>query len=207
MDITRIYIDGFNLYYGALKRTPFRWLNPLLMCSHLLPKLDIQYIKYFTARVRPRGNPQKPVRQQTYFRALNTIPNFEIIFGHFLSHKISMPLAECPPKKQEYVTVIKTEEKGSDVNMASHLINDGYKGLYDVAILVTNDSDLVEPIRIVRDDLGLKVGILNPHSRASRSLVGVASFNKTIRQGVLRSSQFPDVLVDANGTINKPISW
>ena len=125
MDSARVYIDGFNFYYGALKRTPFRWLNPLQMCSHLLPKMDIQYIKYFTARIRPRDDPQQPARQQHYFRALETIPNFEIILGHLLSHKISMPVADCPPGMQQYVTVIKTEEKGSDVKLASHLINDG----------------------------------------------------------------------------------
>ena len=53
-----------------------------------------------------------------------------------------MPVASSLLKKPKYVNVMKTEEKGSDVNIAAHLINDGYKGLYQVAILVTNDSDL-----------------------------------------------------------------
>ncbi|MBI4642067.1 MAG: NYN domain-containing protein, partial [Candidatus Tectomicrobia bacterium] len=69
---TYIYIDGFNLYYGALKGTPYKWLNVAELCRQLLhPKHDIQAIKYFTAYVHPRPHdPGQLVRQQTYLRAL-----------------------------------------------------------------------------------------------------------------------------------------
>lgn len=65
-----------------------------------------------------------------------------------------------PPKR---VFVDKTEEKGSDVNIAAHLLRDAYNHAFEVAVLITNDSDLVEPVRIVRHELNLPVGILNPH--------------------------------------------
>ena len=119
-----------------------------------------------------------------------------------------MPLANSHPGKPKYVNVIKTEEKGSDVNIATHLINDGYKSLYQVAILVTNDSDLVEPIKIVKNDLKLRVGVLNPRPvTPSHELRKFAAFVKPIRQGVLAASQFPTNLKDGTGTFHKPPKW
>ncbi len=81
---TIVYVDGFNLYYGAVKDTSYKWLDLGRMCDLLLPPNDIQCIKYFTAHVSARPNdPAQPTRQDTYLRALRTIPNLEIIFGHF----------------------------------------------------------------------------------------------------------------------------
>ena len=166
-------------------------------------------MKYFTALVSARPNdPDQPTRQQIFLRALGTIPGLEIIFGHFLEHPRKMMLANSPPGNPQYVTVLRTEEKGSDVNLAAHLINDGYKGLYQVSILVTNDSDLVEPIKIVRNELHLPVGVLNPNpSQPSHELRKYASFVKPIRRGVLSASQFPASLRDGNGTFQKPPTW
>jgi uncharacterized LabA/DUF88 family protein len=205
---TNIYVDGFNLYYGALKGTPYKWLNVAKLCQALLPKNQIHRIKYFTAHVNPRPNdPAKHIKQQAYFRALRTLPNLEIILGHFLTQKCVMPLAGQHEGHPKFVKVIKTEEKGSDVNLAVHLLNDGHKRDYEVAVLITNDSDLLEAIRIVRYELRLPVGILNPYPRPSHSLQQHASFIKPIRKGALAASQFPDTLVDANGTFRKPASW
>ena len=72
---------------------------------------------------------------------------------------------------------------------------------------MSNDSDLLAPIQIVRGELGKSVGIINPQRKASRVLVREADFVKTIRSGVLRASQFPPSLTDANGTFSKPPEW
>jgi len=206
---TWVYIDGFNLYYGAVKDTPYKWLDLHRMCAMLLHNHEVTRIKYFTARVSARSDdPGKPTRQQIYLRALRTLPNLEIIFGRFLSHEVMMPLAQPILGGSRFVKVIKTEEKGSDVNIAAHLINDGYKKRYQAAVIVTNDSDLLEPIRIVRVELGLTVGVLNPHKNpTSRVLAQQASFVRQIRHGVLAASQFPDELTDAHGSFHKPGDW
>lgn len=115
-----------------------------------------------------------------------------------------MPSAKNPNKQ---VKVIKTEEKGSDVNIAAHLVNDGHRGRYEVAVLVTNNSDLLEPLKIVRYELNLPVGVINPQKKASRVLSKHASFIKPIRTWALKKSQFPPMLVDANGMFHKPASW
>lgn len=200
-----IYVDGFNLYYGALKNTPFRWLDIAKLCRLMLPRDTISQIKYFTALVNPRPtDPDQLTRQQIYLRALQTIPNLEIIYGHFLTHEIMMPLA---PPKNGYVKVIKTEEKGSDVNLALHLLSDGYKNAYDVAVIVSNDSDLLLPIQFAKKELGKKIGILNPQKHPSKVLTANADFVKNIRKGVLSKSLFPTSLFDSQGMLSKPAIW
>lgn len=205
---TFVYVDGFNLYYGSLRKTPHRWLNLEQLCRLLLPPNDVRRINYYTARVGPRpDDPDQPLRQQTYLRALGTLPTVRLHFGHYLSHAVSMPLASPAPAGPKFARVIKTEEKGSDVNLATHLVSDAYEDSFDCAVLITNDSDLRAPVELVRHRLGKQVGILNPHQHPAAVLTKAAHFVKTIRSGALRASQFPAVLSDARGTFSKPASW
>jgi hypothetical protein len=202
---TNVYVDGFNLYYGAIKGTPYRWLNPAEMCRLLLPHDQIRHIKYFTALVNPRPHDRdQRVRQETYLRALATLPQLSLIYGYFLTHEVTMPLAGG---KGGYARVIKTEEKGSDVNIAAHLLIDGFKNDYELAIVVSNDSDLLLPIRFVVEELHKPVGLLNPQKHPSVELSKYVTFIKQIRVGVLAKSQFPPTLTDHNGAFSKPASW
>jgi uncharacterized LabA/DUF88 family protein len=206
MPRVNVYIDGFNLYYGSLKKTPYKWLDVSKLCQLMLPSDTIQSIKFFTANVSARPHDKHlPVRQQIYFRALKTIPNLTIIRGHFLTHSVPMILTGSDPIKKVWVD--KTEEKGSDVNLATHLLHDGFTGLFDVAVLITNDSDLVEPVKLVRQVLHLPIGILNPHNRDSRELQQYATFVRRIRQRHLIASQFPDKITDSKGEFHKPQGW
>jgi len=134
-------------------------------------------------------------------------PHLEIILGHFLSHIRRMLLAYPPSVGSQYAEVLYTEEKGSDVNLATHLLVDAFRGRYEVAVVVTNDSDLAEPIRIVRQELGLDVIILNPQPKPSAELNRLATFIRPIRKGPLQASQFPNTMSDANGVFSKPTGW
>ena len=204
-----VYVDGFNLYYGAVKGTAYKWLDIQKMVQLILPKNQILKIKYFTALVNARPKDiDQPLRQQMYLRALRTIPGLEIIFGHFLTHSVRLPLANPIAGQNSYVEVIKTEEKGSDVNIATHLLHDGYQGAYGVAIVISNDSDLVEAIKIVRNELNKGVIVLNPRPNSpSQELKRSSTFVKDIRQGVLATSQFPNTMQDKNGIFTKPANW
>ena len=201
-----VYIDGFNLYYGALKGTPYKWLDLGCLCQTLLPGDTIVAIKYYTARVSARpGNLTAPTDQQMYLRALRTIPNLSITYGHFLTHSVRMTLTGVVPAQKVWVD--RTEEKGSDVNLAAHLVRDACTKQFDTAAIITNDSDLAEPVRIVRHEIGLPVGVLSPRPRHSAELQKVATFLKRIRQAQLVSCQFPVSLTDAQGAFHKPVSW
>lgn len=169
---TNVYIDGFNLYYGSLKGTPYKWLDIGKFCHQLLPM------------------------------HMHTIQS---IYGHFSTHSVPMILSGVAPAKKVWVD--KTEEKGSDVNLATHLLHDGFKGMFEAAVLVTNDSDLTEPVRVVRQVLNMPIGILNPHDRDSKTLQQHATFVKRIRQKHLIDSQFPDKLTDNKGEFHKPPGW
>lgn len=205
---TSVYIDGFNLYYGALKGTPFKWLDLRALCQAYLPNNDIDHIKYFTARISARPNdPLQPARQQAYLRALSTIPVVDIIYGHYLSHKVKARLANPEPGKNPYVDIIKTEEKGSDVNLAAHLLHDAHLDRFDIAVVVSNDSDLLEPIKLARGELGKSVGILNPQKKPSRAIVPHVDFIKQIRPGALAACQLPESISDEHGVVRKPQDW
>ncbi len=78
---------------------------------------------------------------------------------------------------------------------------------FEVAAMVTNDSDLLEPMRIVRTELNLPVGLVNLQTPPSFHLRAQATFMKTLRPGVLRASQFPSSPADAHGTFHKPEGW
>ena len=217
---TNVYIDGLNLYYRAVQGTQYKWLDIDALLKKMFPRNTMCKIKYFTSLVSSRPNdPGKPIRQQIYLRALRTFPNIEIIEGHFLTRKVRMPLVTPSPKGSKTVEVWKTEEKGSDVNLAVHLLNDAHNKDYEVAIVVSNDSDLGEALRIVTKDINLEVGVVFPAGaidtytgtryklRKSQMLLKYASFIREIRLGVLSCSQLPNTMTDANGTFRRPPEW
>ncbi len=205
---TYVYVDAFNLYFGCVKNTPYKWLDLSKLCAILLPQHQIERIKYFTAYVKALpNNPDAPRRQQSYIRALQTLSHFEIVYGHFLSHNVRMPLAHPIVGQPRTVEVLKTEEKGSDVNLAVQLLHDAYQNRYESAVVISGDSDLLSAVQIVKNELGKPVGVLNPQKRPSRMLQQHATFYKHIRPGVLAASQFPRVLKDQHGTFNKPLEW
>ncbi len=204
-DKTWVYIDSFNLYYGALnknRRVGLKWLDLQNWLSTIFPNNDIDKIKFFTARVSGKFNPQKPIRQEIYFRALKTLVNIEIFEGFFMF-----------PRKRVHITsdvdiyARIPEEKGTDVNLAIHLVHDACKKEFDTAIVVSNDSDLAEAVRIVTKEIKLKVGVLNPFSTFSRTLVRHATFRNPVRETALLKCQFPATLTDKIGTFYKPPNW
>jgi uncharacterized LabA/DUF88 family protein len=202
---TYIYIDGFNFYYLALKYSNFKWLDFKVLFQKLLsPQNDIVKIKYFTAHVSGKYNKEKPRKQNTYLNALQRhIPELEIIKGHFQTNEVYMPLAKQPYSK---VKVLKTEEKCSDVNLAVHMVNDAWKGLYDCAVVLSNDGELLEAFRIVHNELKLSIGLFTPDKvRTSKSLLRYTTFRKRIRKNVLKNSLLPNPI--PNTDICKPSNW
>lgn len=205
---TIVYVDGFNFYYGAVRGTPWKWLDPVALFLRVLgPQNALLKVKYFTARVRPSPHdPDVNVRQDAYLRALEAhCPLVELQFGHFLRHRVSMESANPPPPTSE---VWKTEEKGSDVNLALQVLNDAWLDAYDCAVVVSNDSDLAESLRLVKAQHGKVIGIVTPGApvrKTSRQLSQHADFIKPIRSWMLTSSQLPDPIPGT--TIHKPPRW
>ena len=211
--ITNVYIDGFNLYYRALRRHPqYKWLDLSKLIQVLLPGHQINRIRYFTAIIEERpGDPQQQYRQQVYLRALETIPNLSIHYGQFKTRNVWRRRARANSALDDPVLVKNTEEKRTDVNLASYLLMDGYDGDYEQAVVISNDSDLALPVEIVRDRLRRPVGVVNPNTTRSIltpvELREAATFLRQLRPNALRNSQFADSLVDGTGAFFKPGVW
>jgi len=157
---TIVYNDGFNLYCRALKGTSHKWPDVAAMSRAALPTTcQIERVNYDTAHVSGRTDPTSPARQHAYLRALSTVPGVVIHYGNFLVTQKWAGLVQPPQFRPSFTLpagaapqvayVWKTEEKGSDVNLGVHLVRDAFKGSFDLAAVLTNDTDLVEPIRIV----------------------------------------------------------
>ena len=162
------YIDGLNLYYGALRNRPaLKWVNPHRLLERLLPGLNVERIRYFsTLAISLAGDPERQRRQAVYFRALRTIPSLTIHEGRMaIRTKTGIMLPKSSPTQVATLEVF--EEKRTDVNIASHLLLDAFEGRYDTAVIVSNDSDLTTPIEMVVNRLGKRVITVNPY-RANR---------------------------------------
>mgnify|MGYP001573541298 CR=1 FL=1 len=207
---TIVYVDGFNLYY-ALKKHNAKWLDIGALCARLLTENDVVAIKYFTARVKSRvGDLDIHVRQNIYLEALRTNPKIEVIFGHFLTSNVWMVQTSDegkPINEIKKIQVIKTEEKGSDVNIATHLLIDGFQNKYDTAAVITNDSDLKLPIEKVKIELKKTIGVICPHEKPSKELLRSASFFKTIKPSTYLDCQLPDKIITNGRHIHRPEAW
>ncbi|MDX2224209.1 MAG: NYN domain-containing protein [Rhodospirillaceae bacterium] len=213
---TIVYVDSFNLYYRLLKQQPrFKWLNVCELARQVLrPSNQVTRVNFYTARVSGRRDPHAPARQQVYFDALATVPEISLHFGNFLMAEKWSELVHPPqfrpgttiaPPWPTVVRVLKTEEKGSDVNLAAHLVRDALTGAFDVAAVLSNDTDLVEPIRIVARECNLPVGLIAPVKKPAAGLVGVSSFVRHIRSHHLAVAQFHDPVPGT--AIRKPPTW
>lgn len=213
---TNVYIDGFNFYNGAVRHTPYKWLNIGALCQALLPGHTIHRIRYFTASVRAfPHDPQAPTRQEVFLRALRTVPNLTVHKdGWFTSHAVLLPqfpfAYRRPGAPPQFVQVQKMEEKRTDVDIASRLLIDTFDGDFDEAVVISNDSDLCLPVETVRVKFGKPITVINPHPAKSQSgqlRKAASSHVRTINKSVLARCQFPPKMTDANGTIAKPASW
>jgi uncharacterized LabA/DUF88 family protein len=205
-----VYVDGFNLYYRALRGTDVKWLNIRKLAESLLdPADEVEIIRYFTARVSPRaGDPDAPRRQQIFFSALATIPGFRFHYGRFLPKQKWRPIVHPSWAPAVKVEIHDTEEKGSDVNLASHLLNDAHHGRFDGALVMSQDTDLCEPIRMVKE-MGRPIGIAwLDGKQPSQRLVRASSFVRHVTYNRLKAAQFPPKIMGRRGLyIEPPQSW
>ena len=207
---TNVYIDGFNFYYGCVRHTEFKWLDFRALIRELYPELAFNTIYYFTAMIK--GDDEGHSRQKAYINVLKK-SNITVIEGVF-SKRIQKRDLATSKNKQQQVKIWNIEEKGSDVNIACQMIIDAYEDNCTDMLLVSNDSDLLMPIKQVKC-LGKQVYIAFPVAKScaknskkkerhiSASLKRAADSYKRITFQILKKSQFPDIVAG----IKKPAAW
>lgn len=165
------YVDGFNLYYGLRSKNwrKYYWLDLVGLSRSLMkPGQELVHVHYFSARIRGDGpNKVDAKRQSTYLDALAASSNLTIHFGHYLQKE-----RKC---RQCGATWKTDEEKMTDVNIASQLLEDGFDGKFTTALVVSGDSDLTTPINRLHNRFPqLKVIVVFPPNRRSQQLMKVA---------------------------------
>ncbi|MGQ9650234.1 MAG: NYN domain-containing protein [Phycisphaerae bacterium] len=202
-----VYIDGFNFYYGAVRGTPYKWLNLELLFRRLRQDDDLQAIYYFTALLDgPKGG-----RQKVYLRALATLPKVHVVLGKFKTKQIKCRVSACAfPGSRVFDA---PEEKRTDVNIALQMLNDMHHNRADRMVLVSGDSDLVPAVDLVKTESPRTQVIVYVPSRhvirgAAVELRAAANKHRTFPQQLLKVCQFPAELSDGRaGIIRKPPEW
>jgi hypothetical protein len=199
------YIDGFNLYFG-LKSKGWRryyWLDPRALVLNLLkPHQQVVAVKYFTARISSATHDrEKRKRQNTFLEAVETLADTSIYYGHYL------------PKRQTCFRCGATwdshEEKMTDVNIAVQMLNDAADDAFDVAMLISADSDLTAPVQAIRTRYPSKRVVLAcPPARQSKRLEAVAHACFRIGRKKIQDSQLPDEVMKPDGfVLKRPSKW
>lgn len=229
---TAVYIDGYNLYYGRLRGTSFKWLDVVNLFNTLLIQRDqnerISRINFFTAPALANFSSHGKASveaQSAYHRALKTMHRdlIEIVYGSHTFDKNGTLLPTFldgqPYDRTKRTRVWKLEEKKTDVNLAIRMYQDASKGLYDRIILVSNDSDTEPALQAIRDDYAhIMIGVVMPirpttknstsYRRASGSLSNLADWVvEYITDDQLIQAQLPDKIATNKKPILKPTHW
>jgi len=201
MDNVIAYIDGYNLYFGLREKgwKRFYWLNLQRLAELFLkPNQILIETIYFTTIVKRPDDKRR--RQQVFLEALQTLPNLSIFYGHFLSDSIT-----CRRCGHTYTT---HHEKMTDVNISVELMKDAFQDRFDLALLISADSDLVSPVRTVQQLFPQKKVItIFPPGRFSSALKSVSSGILRIGHVELSKSMFPDQVIKNGIILQRPVSW
>lgn len=213
-----VYIDGFNLYYGLFKHGPpvcrqYKRLNPFLLGQEMATRLklsgDVTRVRYFTSRAKHNPEePGQPTRQHMLVRAMETLPEINVHRGqHIDSIKRGFLVVDPDKAIRNFST---REEKGSDVSLGVFMTRDIALKEIDVALLVSNDSDLMNAVSVAEADFNTRVYIVSPQpsGNLSRKLREAASGLIIVDPDCLAKCWFAISVVDGLGRkIHKPDRW
>ncbi|MGN7189051.1 NYN domain-containing protein [Microbacterium enclense] len=211
-----VYVDGFNLYRRCLERYPeARWLDLPALMDELLPQHTVRHVHYFTALIRAGAgdDPKGPIRQQTYIRALESTGRVTTHYGAYRIDRRLMPKHPAEVGADGAlvrVAVRKTEEKGSDVNLAVRMLVDAHRRQADLYCMLTNDSDQVTTVRTLQEEVGVDVGWISPMPtlRQSKALQRTEPFFVAcVTPEALLSNQLPDTVAHGRQTLRRPATW
>lgn len=177
----------------------YKWLNLKSLSDNLLkPNQELSVVKYFTSRVS--NNPDKQKRQSTYLEALYSV-DIRIYYGNYQSDKVDC--RQCGNIWPVY------HEKMTDVNIATQILIDAFQDNFDMAMLISGDSDLVPPIKAVHQWFPKKrVFVAFPPKRHNSSVALVAKGSLTIGRRKLADSQFDIEVYKRDGfVLKKPKEW
>ena len=196
---TLAFIDGYNLYHGIdtinIKREGdwhhLKWLNlRSLINEFTTPNVHkIVGVRYFTAFAGWREESNK--RHKKYVRALDVV-GVEVIEGRFKSAYKKCSLCGAEHEKHE--------EKETDVNIALHMLDAAYRDEFDLAILMTGDTDLVPAIRMLKSRFSeKKIKVIAPPYRGNHQMRHIGDKYRVVELPHIEKNLLPDMLTAKNG--------
>lgn len=216
---TNVHIDGFNLYHGLFKHqrnscTPRdKWLDIRSLAEHLIPEdAKLHQVHFFTANLyRSKRNPDQNLRQDLYLRALASIPSVFIHRGKHIPVKRT-GFASRPTSKQlhmesnDLIQIETFEEKGSDVNLAVHLLDDAWSKSVECAVIISNDSDFISALNSARRHV--RVEVVSPQTTLSKQLRKSCDSWRILDPSILPDCRISNPRVLTDGTrLMMPRSW
>jgi 6-hydroxy-3-succinoylpyridine 3-monooxygenase len=218
---TIVYVDGYNLYYGLLRRSPYKWLDlfSLFQNNVLLSSTEVLEVRYYTAPVKGAmsDDPESPIRQRIYLQALKKMPphKVKIIEGSMMSSTPYQRLVDKIPAAPELesVKVHNFTEKKTDVNLATDMLSDAWRGRCDQVVLCSNDTDFEGALTSIRSHLpSIRVGLVAPipgndHRKINNDLKNKAHWSKLLSTVHLQSAQLPPIIQTGKKPIMKPDNW
>lgn len=199
------YVDGYNLYHG-IRDSDWRrylWLNlPGLAHSLARDGQELIVTKYFTTRITAPEAKRK--RQSDYLEALEAHcgKSIQMFWGHYQDEP--WKCRKCGNTESV------PHEKKTDVNIAVEMLMDAYADVFDTAMLISADSDLVPPITAIRRLFPQKrVVVFFPPQRFSAELQQVAhGGGMQIGRAKFSSNQLPECVTKSNGRkLIRPTKW
>jgi uncharacterized LabA/DUF88 family protein len=196
------YVDGFNLYFGLRSKgwKRFYWLDIAGLVSNLLkPHQVLAVVKYFTARVS--GPADKAKRQTAFLEANQALGRCVMYVGQY-----QLNPQMCRKCGNE---VLVPNEKMTDVNIAVELMSDALQDVFDVALLISGDSDLTPPVLKIRELFPRKrIVVVSPPERHSVRLAEAAHAHFTLSRGKLARSLLPASVTKSDGfVLTCPPEW
>jgi len=214
---TIVYVDGFNLYYGLLRKSPYKWLDLFALFQNqvLDAEATVTDVRYYTAPLLARlcDDLDSPRRQDIYLQALKRMPpkKVSVVYGKLELSESRLRLVHPASDTGRVALVYKLTEKKSDVNLAADLISGAFLGQYQQAVICTNDSDLAPAMAAVRRHCpDVRLGLVVPipgtdHRRAGRDLVEQAHWFKLLSPVHLANAQLPTKI--PHTSLYQPHPW
>lgn len=222
---TIAYVDGYNLFFGCLKNTPYKWLDLVALIESVLhtqdPESQLIHVRYFTAPIKAklasRGQ-SAAIAQERYHRALNQRGRISIVQGWYSLEGAWAPRKIDPPNKLDRVEIWRLEEKQTDVNLALQLYRDAIRGECEQVVVVSSDSDLVPALELVANDVpSMRRGLILPRGESingARQRPPNAELSKfahwtrhEIKNAELAACQLPARVPTNKKPIDKPDYW
>jgi len=154
-DRLAIFIDGSNLYHGLRSNFGRHDINFAKFSSKLCNERRLFRTYYYNILQDPTQRPDSYREQQEFLDNLRKTPYLEIRLG---STKVSQGIPV---------------EKGIDIMLATDLLYFAWNDFYDVAVLVSGDSDFAYALQAVKN-MGKHVEVAYFESGASKDLLHVA---------------------------------